>query len=465
MNWLRPSRRDCLTLVCSTALIFPCSNAIAQSATDPFSPPRDLSGAAPTLYTTNAEIIAEVNGNHDYLPRAARRTPKLSAKASGVTFGDWSLRPTLSVEQGMSDNIYNSGSGRISTSTSNLLASVAAFRDSGSNYSALFGAGGLSVNSANSSPDAHSARVGIFDLFQPRGDIRIIVEGEFEHLATGYSNGLNFTTNGLALSSAIGAASYRSPIQSNHFSTSASVMKSFERAFCGLGVSLRRSTYDTAYTNSGPIGQSQRDNWLTAANARVGYSVTPWIYLFANETYFWRSYNNDSSFDSNGYAALGGVGFDKRLYSVELFGGYQQQMFNDSSRRTASAPAVGVNFAWKPTRALSFSAYMNETLQDPGLSVGASPALQVSRVVSTGVNASYSFSERLAGAVGTSYNEISQLMSNTRSRIWSPTIRIDYAFDRGASIYFNYTHIGLLSATTSSEYERNAFLAGVKITK
>ena len=204
------------------------------------------------------------------------------------------------------------------------------------------------------------------------------------------------------------------------------------------------------------------DTVLAAVTGRTGYALAPEIYLFASPTGYSRSYDHNAQYNSDGYQLLAGVGLDRRLWTIELGGGYQQQFYLNSPIRTVSAPAVNATAIWRPTRLVTLSAFATESIQDPGLSPGPSPSLQVNRVLNSGVSADYEFSARLSAQIRGGFSELTQVNGGARADLWNGEARVVYNVTRNIKAYVDYSFARSLSATAYDEYMRNAVLIGFK---
>jgi hypothetical protein len=438
------------------------SGARAQSAPNVFSPSPEVQQLAPQDLPAvdSLSLVSPLVRNIKKLARDG--SPKDSDYGWGnLTWGDWSARSVVTLEPGFTDNVFYTPIDRVPTGFGHLAPIVGMFRSTGLYSTTIYASGDFDFYTRTPIPNTLYSRAGVMQVFSPTNDLKVIARGDFGHYAWGFSNGIIFSPLGVSTTSATSNI-YTSALQYDQYVASLAAIKSFDKAFIGLGASVTRSTYDTVYTQFGPYGQYMRDSVLAAVTGRTGYALAPEIYLFASPTGYSRSYDHNAQYNSDGYQLLAGVGLDRRLWTIELGGGYQQQFYLNSPIRTVSAPAVNATAIWRPTRLVTLSAFATESIQDPGLSPGPSPSLQVNRVLNSGVSADYEFSARLSAQIRGGFSELTQVNGGARADLWNGEARVVYNVTRNIKAYVDYSFARSLSATAYDEYMRNAVLIGFK---
>jgi hypothetical protein len=454
----------------------PCSKgALAQSAPDVFAAPNganlsdsDHAAGNGGLPAGEYPVSSYPVNNLALLTPLPRSATSLLAPGRypdyGLQMGDWLARGTIGVGAGYDDNLLLTNSHRIPTFLGKTTPNIVALRNAGNNLTLLFASGDFELF-PHTTRDNLYVRTGFLHIYTPTDDLRFTFKGEFGHYAYGISDGIALTSAGAALVIPSTTTSiYTSPLQLDQFIGSASVLKSLDRFFVGFGVADVQTIYDPLYTEAGAISESKINSNLGAVTGRIGYAIGPSLYAFGSASGYVRSYNT-SLFNSDGYQATAGFGFDGRLYNAEIYGGYQQQLYSSSFWRTVSAPAFGARATWSPTPLLALSAVVQETIQDPGLTYGIIPTLDVYRVISSTVGVGYSITRRLSVSLRGGFSKLEPTNGANIGydiKVWTAGVGFNYEIARNMMFNIDYFHDNAASNDVASAWKRNVFLAGVK---
>src|SRR5436305_1485611 len=236
----------------------------------------------------------------------------------GLMLGAWTLYPKIYVGAVWDDNVHQQATGVPDTSRTGARAVpyLAALYDGGIHRSTVYGVADARFFDANTI----SATAGLTHRYEAMRDLVFTGFANYTRQTDLFTSALNF--NNGAIGPTISAES-NIPIILNPFGTTPTVNPSAYNQYTGGGsvtktfdntsfVALSGTLFHIAFDNTGnlPPGnpfQTSLDGtsyWLTG---RIGYNVTPSLYVFAEPSGIFQRFNN-SSFDTNGYRVIGGVG-------------------------------------------------------------------------------------------------------------------------------------------------------------
>jgi hypothetical protein len=141
----------------------------------------------------------------------------------------------------------------------------------------------------------------------------------------------------------------------------------------GIDVGLAADSYDykDGITGLGGIvNNDDRDRWEYRESLRVGYEFVPNYEGYVKGTLNQREY--DSTLDdfglarsSDGYEVVAGMKFGlSAITSIDVFGGYQSQSYDDARFPKLDGPTFGAQINWEPLRELNFRGYITRTIEE-----------------------------------------------------------------------------------------------------
>lgn len=112
-----------------------------------------------------------------------------------------------------------------------------------------------------------------------------------------------------------------------------------------------------------------RDRWHLYPNAVVTYQVNDNWRVYAQGGYNQRDYDlgadlNGWMRDSRGFDVVGGIGYYDGQMNARIFGGFQQQNYQDARFRTINTFRVGAAVAWTPRREVTFRLDADRTIEE-----------------------------------------------------------------------------------------------------
>jgi hypothetical protein len=199
---------------------------------------------------------------------------------------------------------------------------------------------------------------------------------------------------------------------------------------------------------------------------RLDYAISPTTALFISATGNQRNYDLAPpdvpiERDSEGYEVLVGANFDvTRLIAGEIGIGYLNQTYDDPATEETSSFAMRTALEWYPDELVTVSFAAARSIDDAGVSGAAAYVAndasigidyEIQRNVIVGARYRYSLDE---------YETIDR--EDTR---WDATFSIDYAMNRGVSLFVEAGHYEQTSEglQLGREYVINRGLIGIKL--
>ncbi len=278
---------------------------------------------------------------------------------TGVRVGPWELNPTLFSGLAFNDNLYQTTTGRIADVGWRETPTFVAINDSGINKLSLYATADSLVYFRHPDADAVTGHIGLEDAWAIRPDLVLRLDGDVSRQTDTVDSGQ------------IVGASTVLPLHYWQYQASASVLKSFDRFFVGVGGTYVDSTYDNAAQTNGPsLPQSYRDLDASTLVGRAGYYIGPTIYSYVEATENLQNYRYDPLYSSNGYRAVGGLGSDQlSLFKGEIYAGYEEQFYRSAIGGAIGGATFGGKISWLPTEFITVSAKVAQSL---GTSIASS---------------------------------------------------------------------------------------------
>ena len=413
----------------------------------------------------------------------------------GLMLGAWTLYPKIYVGAVWDDNVHQQATGVPDTSRTGARAVpyLAALYDGGIHRSTVYGVADARFFDANTI----SATAGLTHRYEAMRDLVFTGFANYTRQTDLFTSALNF--NNGAIGPTISAES-NIPIILNPFGTTPTVNPSAYNQYTGGGsvtktfdntsfVALSGTVFHIAFDNTGnlPPGnpfQTSLDGtsyWLTG---RIGYNVTPSLYVFAESSGIFQRFNN-SSFDTNGYRVMGGVGSvdPNSLYRGEIYGGYQAQELVNGSGILLDANGVpitingvgipssiptntnsgifGGRLYYYPTRYWTLVAAVDETL---GVSTTLSPTTPAGiPLLATNaiLQSNYNISQWWWVGARVGYTRSKFFGFDRLDNGWMAGASFNYEVWRNLLLTLDYQYSTVHSDAVLSDFTRNVYTAGL----
>jgi hypothetical protein len=224
---------------------------------------------------------------------------------------------------------------------------------------------------------------------------------------------------------AVGLAPVVNPIAYNQVSGTASVQKTFDRAFVNVGGSIVDIIYDNTPSVTSP---SPSPNGVVYTGfGRGGFWFTPFLYAYGETSIDARRYDA-SIFNSEGYRTVAGIGSDQiGLIRGEIYAGYQREQFDFAPLGNVSGGVFGGRMYYYPLRELTIAASVDEVIGVSLLATTPDAPGVPTRATTALLQATYALAREWAASARFGYIHTQYV----------DTIRVDNAWTAGATITYS----------------------------
>jgi Putative beta-barrel porin 2 len=413
-----------------------------------------------------------------------------------VAVGAWKLYPKIFVGAVWDTNIDQDPNGILRTSRTSARAVpyLGGFYDGGIHKTFVYGV----VDARFFDADTLSATTGLTHRYEAMRDLIFNFSVNYTRQTDIFTNALNFNngaigpnisgtpeTNIPTILNPFGVTPSVNPSAYNQYTGGASVLKTFDNAFVSVAGTVFHIAFD--HIGSLPIGSpfsTSLDGTSYWVTGRVGYNVTPQVYVFAEPSGIFQRFNN-STFDTNGYRVVGGVGSadPQSLFRGEIFGGYQaQEQIHDSGvlvdangvplivngsgvpsgiPSDTNSATYGGRLAYYPTRYWTFVAQVDQTL---GISTTLSPTLPAGiplRATNAILQTNYNISRWWWVGARVGYTQSKFFGFDRVDNGWMAGASFNYEVWRNLSLTLDYQYSTVHSDAVLSDFTRNVYSAGL----
>jgi hypothetical protein len=414
---------------------------------------------------------------------------------TGLEVNGWKLFPKVFVGA-VWDSNFNQQPTEVPHSFSTQVRAVpylAAIYDGGIQKTTVYGTADARFFNA----DTVSATAGLTHRYEALRDLIVTSYVNYTRQTDLFTSALNFNNNAIGPTISVENSI---PLILNPFGATPTVNRSAYNQYTGGGsitknfdnsgsVSLAATVFHISFDNTGnlPLGspfQTSLDGTSYWVTGRIAGNVTPLFYVFAESSGIFQRFNN-SSFDTNGYRVIGGVGGADpgSLIRGEIYGGYQaQELVNGSGivldtngipitvnsvgipstiPRDTSSDILGGRLYYYPTRYWTVIAGFDETLTvsttvSPTTPAGI-PLLATNAILQTNYNLSQ-------------WWWVGARMGYTRSQFfgfdrldtgWMAGASFNYEIWRNLLLTLDYQYSSVHSNAVFSDFTRNVYTAGL----
>ncbi|MGE4350918.1 MAG: outer membrane beta-barrel protein [Bdellovibrionales bacterium] len=281
--------------------------------------------------------------------------PRPDYDAAPIEIGSFELYPTLELGPTYDSNIYATSSNERDDVIGTIRPIVNLFSNWGRHALALTAFGDVNHYSQHAEENYNNA---VFDA-NGRYDITnqtwLSARGGYQRLAETRTSpdavdGSEPTTFGVAKA---GVGAYRG----------------VGKVKLSADYDFKRFDYDDTPSETGMIDQSIRDRSEHLMGGKVAYEISPNIKPYVRGAYNVRSYDSNSTHDSDGFEAVAGLEADLGgITSVDVFAGWMVQYYDDFSvKNTISSPKIGGRVEWNVTGLTSLVLEADRTIEETSM--------------------------------------------------------------------------------------------------
>jgi hypothetical protein len=414
---------------------------------------------------------------------------------NGLEVNGWKLFPKVFVGAVWDTNVHQQASGtdRTSSVSARAVPYIAALYDGGIHKTTVYGVADARFFDANTL----SATAGLTHRYEALRDLVVTSYVNYTRQTDLFTSALNFNNGAIGPTTSVESSI---PLILNPFGGTPTVNRSAYNQYTGGGqvsknfdntssVSLAATVFHVGFdsTNTLPVNspfQTSLDGTSYWVTGRIAGNVTPLFYAFVESSGIFQRFNN-SSFDTNGYRVIGGIGGADpgSLIRGELYGGYQAQALVNGSGSlldangipitlngagvlssiptTTSSDIIGGRLYYYPTRYWTVIAAVDETLTvsttvSPTTPAGI-PMLATSAILQTNYNLSQ-------------WWWIGARMGYTRSKFygfdrldtgWMGGASFNYEIWRNLLLTLDYQYSTVHSDAVLADFTRNVYTAGL----
>jgi hypothetical protein len=414
----------------------------------------------------------------------------------GLEVSGWKLFPKIYVGGVWDDNVHQQPTGVPDTSRTGARAVpyIAAIYDGGIHRTTAYGVADARFFDASTL----SATAGLTHRYEAMRDLVFFSFVNYTRQTDLFTSALNFNNNAIGPTISVESSI---PIVLNPFGTTPTVNPSAYNQYTGGGsvtknfdntgsVALAATVFHIGFDNTGnlPLGspfQTSLDGTSYWVTGRIAGNVTPSVYVFAESSGIFQRFNN-SSFDTNGYRVIGGIGGaadPASLIRGEIYGGYQaQELVNGSGilldangvpitvngvgipsaiPRNTSTDIIGGRLYYYPTRYWTVIASFEETLSvsttvSPTTPAGI-PLLATNAILQTNYNISqWWWVGARMGYTRSKFFEFDRLDTG-----WMAGASFNYEIWRNLLLTLDYQYSTVHSDALLADFTRNVYSVGL----
>ena len=374
--------------------------------------------------------------------------------------GRFDIYPSVILGAVYDDNVYRSQTNRVHDWGTRIIPSFTGEFNDGIHRTTVYGTADARFYSENRQGDAVDAKAGFAHIYEAQRDLIFRFSGDYLRQADPFTAGI-VTANG-------------SPIVSNNnvnnLQGTASVQKDFNRAFVVLGETVNQTNYDSGL-------QSARNGTIYTTTGRGGIWITPWVNAYVQGSVDWRRYAFDP-FDFHGYRAVGGFASPQvGLFQGEVYGGYQEERYDNAVFGTYGGAVYGGKLAYFPTRYWTIKAIVDRTISVSAIAPGAAfafggvpviivggvavPALGTPmQVTHTALETDWGLWRAVSVSGRFGYDHADYLNSTRVDDAWYAGIRLDKNIWQGLGVSLDYQYTRLNSNVPLNSYYRSVVMLG-----
>ena len=274
------------------------------------------------------------------------------------------------------------------------------------------------------------------------------------------SSAANFTFNVARLTESRTApdsiGGLQRPVRYDLITTDGSIFREFNRLRLDAEISNNfYSFFNSRLVGGGVYPEYLRDENATSERFRASWALDPNIAIFGqiapNQSHFLhRPLDGTSSFDSDGYAMLGGVNLQvTRLITADAGIGYFSQSYDSPAIRDVSGLAYNVTLRYFPTQLVTVTGHA-----DHSISASAIPGTPASDVDAVSLRADYELRRFIIISPEADYSRYRYPGTNRHDDRYGFNLNATYLVNRNVGVTASY---GYLRQSTTGGFFGNNF--------
>ena len=224
---------------------------------------------------------------------------------------------------------------------------------------------------------------------------------------------------------------------------------------------VQREDYQNFTLSGALVDQEILDATVFRAGPKFSYEVGPTTHVFLQGQYARRNYDSQI-FNSNNYQASVGSDFEfRRLFTGNVFFGWSDRVFDNSSLGSDTGPTYGINVTWFPTELLTVTATGQQAFSDTTIVVGT--ARSTLNADTLNLKADYEILRQLVLSATTGY-EIDTFSNTTPGRtddIFSAGATLKYLLNRNFTLQAQTQYSTRHSTAVGFTYDREVIGLGL----
>ncbi|MFZ5790034.1 MAG: outer membrane beta-barrel protein [Pseudomonadota bacterium] len=428
----------------------------AMLTADAWELPGTATGDRPLLLAQAAAPSqgATPEGGYLEVPRdqTVRERPRPEVEPLGIHVGSFFTYPSVTITEFYNDNVFATSSnkkGDFITEISPDLQVKSDWNNHALNFDVGAASGFYADNTDEDYTDYHALADGRLDITR-------------DHQLTA---GLGYRHEHLDRTSPDNIQSAKEPVTYDLYTAALGNRNQFGRFTVEINGELDRYDYsDVQAVGGGTIDYDQLDRIATTGSAKVSYEIVPDYHAYLRTTYNNQRYDGivpttGLDKDSQGYEAVAGMAIDLGgITRADVFAGYQQQFYEDSSLGTIEGPSGGASLTWNVTGITTVNASLTRTLAQT-IVPGAAGYYSTDAKLSV----DHELLRNLLLNVFGEYDNRDYQGINRTDEVWSAGAGAQYLMNRYVWLTGNYRFDQRNSDAGGQDYNRNVFLVGIKL--
>jgi hypothetical protein len=172
---------------------------------------------------------------------------------------------------------------------------------------------------------------------------------------------------------------------------------------------------------------------------------------------------NRSDYDPQGYRVIGGIDSDRiSLFRGEVYAGYQAQNFDDLRIEGAEGSAFGGRLFWYPTRDLTVTAVVDQSLSASVPDSGTFVLPDITYATTASLRATWSVFHNLLATAQIGYQFVDYEHRPREDDVWRANLGLTYMMTPRLGLVADYDYTVLDSNVPDASYNRNRVTLGAR---
>ncbi len=373
-----------------------------------------------------------------------------------IPVGSWMLSPSIDAGVLYDDNIYQTRTNRVESWGVRLQPRFVALRETGIHDTTAYGTGDVRLYPDQSKANTVEGQLGLVHRYEIQRDLVWRFQGEYARRSDDDADYIDAGPFGPQVVD-------RDPRQYNDWFGSTSLQKTWGFFSLGVGGAIQKTLYESTLDAQGNrIDESDSNLTRYRLNARAQYQLTPAFYTFVEPALDWWRFDR-STYDSQGYRVIGGIGSDRiSLFRGEVYAGYQEQNFDDPRIDKAAGSVLGGRLFWFPTRDLTVAAVVDQSLSASVPDSGSFVLPDVTHATTASLRASWAAFHYLSATVQIGYQFVNYENQAREDDVWRAGLGLTYMITPRLGVVADYDYTVVDSNVSAASYDRNRVTVGAR---